>query len=127
MAFAWRWRVGCGLGASLPDGRAEEGLLACFQPFGQPARDVHRQLNLGRKLVEPSPVLLVKDGRLLARNLRQEFLTPEDLEAQMRQHDITSIAEVKRAYIESDGQFSFLTRSGGSKPAPPGRKRAGAA
>ncbi|MBL8286927.1 MAG: DUF421 domain-containing protein [Rubrivivax sp.] len=80
-----------------------------------------------RKLVEPSPVLLVKDGRLLARNLRQEFLTPEDLEAQMRQHDITSIAEVKRAYIESDGQFSFLTRSGGSKPAPPGRKRAGAA
>ena len=80
-----------------------------------------------RKLVEPSPVLLVKDGRLLARNLRQEFLTPEDLEAQMRQHDITSIAEVKRAHIESDGQFSFLTSGGRAKTAPPSRKRAGAA
>jgi len=64
-----------------------------------------------RRFLEPRPVLLVRDGRILGRNLRQEFLTPEDLEAQMRQHDIASLHEVRRAYMESDGRLSFLTRA----------------
>lgn len=62
-----------------------------------------------RRLLEPRPTLLIRDGRILARNLRQEFLTVEDLEAQMRQRNIASLAEVRRAYMESDGKFSFLT------------------
>lgn len=62
-----------------------------------------------RRLLEPRPILLIRDGRILARNLRHEFLTLEDLQAQMRQHEIASIAEVRRAYMESDGKFSFLT------------------
>lgn len=62
-----------------------------------------------RRLLEPRPTLLIRDGRILARNLRHEFLTVEDLEAQMRQRNIASLSEVRRAYMESDGKFSFLT------------------
>ena len=72
-----------------------------------------------RRFLEPRPVLLVRDGRILARNLRQEFLTPEDLEAQMRQHDIASLRDVRRAYMESDGRLSFLTRVPAGGPAAP--------
>jgi uncharacterized membrane protein YcaP (DUF421 family) len=78
-----------------------------------------------RRFLEPRPVLLIRDGRMIRRNLRQEFLTPEDVEAQMREHDIASIEEVRRAYMESDGKLSFLTRDRprddpGEPPASPG-------
>mgnify|MGYP000858923308 CR=1 FL=1 len=74
-----------------------------------------------RRFLEPPPLLLVRDGRVVARNLRREFLTREELEAQLRLHDIGSLAEVRRAYMESDGQISFVTGGkdrGVKSPAP---------
>lgn len=68
-----------------------------------------------RRLVEPAPLLLVDRGRVIARNLRQEFLTREDLDAQLRLNGITSIAEVRAAYLEGDGRFSVLAYD---KPRP---------
>jgi uncharacterized membrane protein YcaP (DUF421 family) len=63
-----------------------------------------------RRLIEPAPLLLVKDGRLLHRNLRQEMITEEELRGQLRQHGIEDVGEVAEARIESDGHISVLTR-----------------
>jgi uncharacterized membrane protein YcaP (DUF421 family) len=61
------------------------------------------------KFAEPAPLLLIDRGRVLTRNLRREFLTRDELDAQMRIKGVTSVTEVKRAYMESDGKFSIVT------------------
>lgn len=75
------------------------------------------------KLVQPPPLLLIDRGRILSRNLRQEFLTREDLDAQLRLNGITSPAEVKSAYMESDGKFSVIRFGGQAQRPPPDRER----
>ena len=64
------------------------------------------------RFAEPAPLLLIDRGRVLARNLRREFLTREDLDAQLRLKGVASPSEVKRAYMESDGKFSVITYDG---------------
>ncbi len=69
------------------------------------------------KLTEPAPLQLVKAGRALNRNLRKEFLTREDLDAQLRQAGIDDIRQVRAAYLEGDGKFSVLKYERG-QPSP---------
>lgn len=61
-----------------------------------------------RRLTEPDPLQLVKDGQMLMRNLRKEFLTREDVEAQLRQAGVEDVRQVRAAYLEGDGQLSVL-------------------
>jgi uncharacterized membrane protein YcaP (DUF421 family) len=74
-----------------------------------------------RRFAEPAPLLLVRRGRVLHRNLRQEFLTMDDLQSQLRQSGVSNLNEVRAAFMESDGRFSVITRDGrqtrGSSPA----------
>jgi uncharacterized membrane protein YcaP (DUF421 family) len=60
------------------------------------------------KLTEPDPVPLVKAGRVIARNLRKEYLTRADLDAQLRQAGVDDINKVRAAFLESDGKFSII-------------------
>lgn len=81
---------------------------------------------LMHKLTEPPPMQVVKDGQMLMRNLRKEFLTREDVEAQLRQAGVDDIARVRAAYLEGDGKFSVLTVDGGAgKGGEKGRSRGG--
>ena len=66
------------------------------------------------KLIYPSPITLVKNGRVLRRNMRREMLTDEELMSQLRQQGVENIAEVKKAYIEGDGHISVITNKNGS-------------
>jgi uncharacterized membrane protein YcaP (DUF421 family) len=61
-----------------------------------------------RRLAEPTPLLLIDRGRVLARNLRREFVTREELEAQLRLNGVGSLSNVRKAYLESDGRFSVV-------------------
>lgn len=61
------------------------------------------------KLIYPPPIALVKDGRMLRRNLRREMLTEEELISQLRQQGVENLADVKKAYIEGDGHISVIT------------------
>ncbi len=65
-----------------------------------------------RRFIEPGTLLLVRDGRLLRRNMRREFITEEELWAWLRENGIESLAQVKAAYLEPDGNFSVIHRSG---------------
>lgn len=61
-----------------------------------------------QRLIEPSPLLLVKNGRLLRRNMQKELITDTDLIAQLREQGISDISKVKEAYMESNGQISVI-------------------
>jgi uncharacterized membrane protein YcaP (DUF421 family) len=74
-----------------------------------------------RKLLEPRPLLLVRNGRLQHRNLRRQLVSHEDLMAKLRDHGIEQLSEIKAAYMESGGEISVLRADGNEakkKPAP---------
>ena len=61
-----------------------------------------------RRLIEAPPLPLVKDGKLLRKNMRRELVTEEELMGQLRQQGIDKLSKVKKAYIESDGRISVI-------------------
>jgi uncharacterized membrane protein YcaP (DUF421 family) len=66
-------------------------------------------------LLRPAPLPLIKDGRLLRRNLRQEFITTDELMSELRQQGVESLDAVRRCYLEGDGHFSVITDQGKEK------------
>ena len=74
-----------------------------------------------RRLVYSEPVEVVRDGEVLARNLRREFMTHEELRAQLRLQGIENEAEVEHAYIEHDGRMSVIRRDGAEPKGRPGK------
>jgi uncharacterized membrane protein YcaP (DUF421 family) len=65
-----------------------------------------------RRFVEPPPLRLIRDGRLLRGNLRREMITIDELRAKLRQQGIDQLSEVKSAYMESDGEISAVRIDG---------------
>jgi uncharacterized membrane protein YcaP (DUF421 family) len=64
------------------------------------------------RLAEGPPVMVVKHGRLLRRNMRREQVTEDEVHEQLRLHGYEKLEDVAAAYIEGDGQFSVLGRHG---------------
>ena len=60
------------------------------------------------RLLHPPPFLLIKDGRLLRRHMRQEVVTEEELMSHLRQHGLAELAQVQEAYMEGDGHISII-------------------
>jgi uncharacterized membrane protein YcaP (DUF421 family) len=73
-----------------------------------------------QRLLRPKSLLLIKDGRMLKRNMRQEMITEEELIGQIRQQGAERVSEVKKAYLEGDGNISVIKKGsnggGGNKP-----------
>jgi uncharacterized membrane protein YcaP (DUF421 family) len=65
----------------------------------------HRKL---RRLVEGTPTLLIRHGKILHQNLTKEKLTSDDLHQALREHGIANVAEVSLAVLEIDGSISVL-------------------
>ena len=61
------------------------------------------------RVVEHSPTLLVRHGRILRDNLRRERLGPRDLRAALRHHGVISIRDIRYAFLEEDGHVSVIT------------------
>lgn len=64
------------------------------------------------RFAEPRVVTLIWHGSLIRRNMRQEMLTVEEIESQLRQNGIDQIADVKHARLEPDGQISVIRYEG---------------
>ena len=60
------------------------------------------------RLVSPPPLQIIRDGQMIRSNMRREFLTREELLAQLREEGIDDIAKVKSAYLEGDGNISVV-------------------
>ena len=75
------------------------------------------------RLLEPRPLLLIRRGHILQKNLRHQMITLAELRGHLRQHGIERIEEVKSAWLESDGQFSFIKFEGEPAEAPARKRR----
>jgi uncharacterized membrane protein YcaP (DUF421 family) len=64
-----------------------------------------------RPLLEPEPLILVEDGKVIERNLRKERITPEEVAGEARLQKISSLDEVQWALLESGGRISFIPKS----------------
>ena len=63
-----------------------------------------------RRLLQPAPLLLVKDGQMLKRNMRQELISKEELISLLREQGVEDIKEVKKCFLESDGHISVIKK-----------------
>ena len=73
-------------------------------------------------LSRPAPLPLVRDGKMIFRNMRTEMITSEELHSQARQQGIAGIEDVKLAQLEGNGEISFIKRDG-NDDAPTGKRR----
>lgn len=63
-----------------------------------------------QRLVHPGPLLLVRDGRLLRRNMERELITEDELMAHLRLQGYEDLSRVEAVYMEGDGRISVITR-----------------
>jgi uncharacterized membrane protein YcaP (DUF421 family) len=68
--------------------------------------------------IERDPLLLIRDGQVIEKNLEREFLTNDDLLSQLRQKGVDDPSQVARCYLEGDGHISVIAVSG-VQPAQP--------
>lgn len=62
-----------------------------------------------QRFMNPPPLLLVKNGRMIQRHLQRELITEEELMSKLRQQGVEFLADVKLAYMEADGRISIIT------------------
>lgn len=76
-----------------------------------------------RRIVLAKPLCLVKDGIKQEKNLRRELISDEELAEMLREHEIEDISEVRRAYLEPDGQITVLRKKPGGNRQQPNRHK----
>lgn len=68
------------------------------------------------RVVNGSPVVVVKNGKIEQKALRELRMTNEDLFEGLRKNGIFKISSVKYAIVETDGQMSVLQFASASAP-----------
>jgi uncharacterized membrane protein YcaP (DUF421 family) len=71
-----------------------------------------------QRLVHPEALPLVKDGRMIRRNLEKELITEDELLSQLRLQGVGDLSDVTAAHMEGDGRISVVQRSGSNQGAP---------
>jgi uncharacterized membrane protein YcaP (DUF421 family) len=61
-----------------------------------------------RPLLEGVPVILVENGDVIEKNLRRHRITQEEIAASGRAQNIGSLADIRWAVLETNGQISFI-------------------
>lgn len=61
-----------------------------------------------RRTIEGEPRLLVRDGRLLERALREEKVEPEEVRAAVRAQGLARVEDVRLAVLETNGSISVI-------------------
>lgn len=61
-----------------------------------------------RFLVHPPALVLVREGRMLRKNMAKELITAEELMSQIRKHGVDELRKVRSAVLEGDGHISVV-------------------
>ena len=64
-----------------------------------------------RPLLEPEPLILVENGKVIEKNLHKERMTAEEIAGEARLQQIASLEDVQWAVLESGGRVSFIPKS----------------
>ncbi len=62
------------------------------------------------RLIENSPTVLVRHGRVLHDNLRRECLSVPEFRAALRKQGVVSLRDVRYVVLEEDGHLSVIPR-----------------
>lgn len=70
-------------------------------------------------ILEPAPLPVMQNGKMLRRNMQRELVTRDELQSQLREKGVYNVSEVEFAFIEPDGGLSVFRKEGvpGSKGA----------
>lgn len=60
------------------------------------------------RLVQGRPLPLVRDGKVVMRNLKKERITIEELRSALRKQNVDGISRCKQAVLESDGTLTAV-------------------
>lgn len=58
--------------------------------------------------VHPRPLTLIKNGKVIRKNMKAELFTHDELMKELRVHGIENIEQVRVARVEGDGQVTVL-------------------
>jgi uncharacterized membrane protein YcaP (DUF421 family) len=64
------------------------------------------------RLMSSPPLQVIRDGRLLRRNMRREYLTEHELMGLLREQGVEDAASVKAAFVEGDGSIKDSASAG---------------
>jgi uncharacterized membrane protein YcaP (DUF421 family) len=95
---------------SLADGAVLVGTLAAWN-YSMDAASY--RFAAVRRVLQPPPLALVTDGRIIRAHLRRELVTMEELHAALHEQGIENLADVKSARMEPDGRITVIRREGG--------------
>jgi uncharacterized membrane protein YcaP (DUF421 family) len=74
------------------------------------------------RVFSPRRLCLVRDGRCNRRAMRREFISDAELMSKVREEGLEDLAQVKRMYLESDGEISLIRKPGGNTEPRPRRQ-----
>jgi uncharacterized membrane protein YcaP (DUF421 family) len=61
-----------------------------------------------RSFTQAPRLLLVRDGRIMEKNMRRQLITPEDLMTKLHEQGVDDPKQVRRAWLEPDGDISVI-------------------
>jgi uncharacterized membrane protein YcaP (DUF421 family) len=67
------------------------------------------------RVLEPQPLILIENGRMIHKNMDREMITEDELMGQLREQGIEDITRVKKCCLESNGEFSIIRNDGERK------------
>jgi uncharacterized membrane protein YcaP (DUF421 family) len=67
-----------------------------------------------RPVLEGEPIVLVERGEPIEGNMRRQRITVEEVQAEARLKEISSLDDVRWAILETDGQISFVEKDDSS-------------
>ena len=98
--------------ASVANGSVADGILLVVTLMGWNylVNALSYHLPFVEWLVSAPPLQVVRDGQLLRRNMRREFITEEELVSHLRQLGIDDVQDVKAAYVEGEGKITAVRK-----------------
>ncbi len=73
---------------------------------------LRERVPLVRRILEPQPTILARDGAWIAAAVEREGLDDTDLEAALREHGLARVEDVELGVLEEDGSISLVPVDG---------------
>lgn len=105
--------IGEALGSIIPQENAFISAVVCIITLtimNYLILNVAYRSKLIRDFLEGSPVVIVKNGRILHKKMKEEKLTQDDLDEALREKGIKDIKSVETAVLETDGDINIVEK-----------------
>lgn len=65
-----------------------------------------------RNIICGNPIVIIKDGKILEKQLKKLRISYEDLYSLLRQQEVFDVTQIKYAIVETNGSVSLLKYEG---------------